>query len=260
MRVWNIIMLCCLIVCAGCSPGNSPKRTTKRLSDAITNQALEDFLDCFYFTNERPESMSDSDYLDYLKKQPVVAGFIVDGFILGADDSVKIRIISEKPFEEDKREVKLCWVFLDGSESKIQTWYFINIDGTWKIHGDLTYRSIWGEPGEDVPKDKTEEPEIPEGTIVQYYKVDVKPKPINLPKHEYPQHVKKAGIEGNTVVQVLVDTNGTVLDTKIIKSSGNDALDKAAVVAAKKATFTHPQHKGKAVRVWVAIPMKFELE
>ncbi len=102
-------------------------------------------------------------------------------------------------------------------------------------------------------------PTGPEIEIVPYYKVEVKPKPISIPKPQYPELARRAGIEGNSVVKALVDIDGSIIEAKILKSSGNQMLDQAALAAAMKAKFTPAKQRDKFVRVWVSIPIKFQL-
>ncbi len=102
-------------------------------------------------------------------------------------------------------------------------------------------------------------PTGPEIEIVPYYKVEVKPKPINIPTPKYPDLARRAGISGNTVVKALVDIDGSIIQASILKSSGNQMLDQAALEAARKAKFTPAKQRDKLVRVWVSIPIKFEL-
>jgi protein TonB len=102
-------------------------------------------------------------------------------------------------------------------------------------------------------------PTGPEIEIVPYYKVEVKPQPINIPKPSYPELARKAGIEGTTVVKALVDIDGSIVDVKVLKSSGNQMLDQAALVTARNAKFTPAKQRDKFVRVWVSIPIRFQL-
>jgi len=102
-------------------------------------------------------------------------------------------------------------------------------------------------------------PTGPEIEIVPYYKVEVKPRPINIPKPRYPELARKAGIEGNTVIKALVNIDGTIIEAKVLKSSGNQMLDQAALAAARRAKFTPAKQRDKFVRVWVSIPIKFQL-
>jgi protein TonB len=102
-------------------------------------------------------------------------------------------------------------------------------------------------------------PTGPEIEIVPYYKVEVKPQPINIPKPQYPDLARRAGIEGTTVVKALVDVDGSIIEVKVLKSSGNQMLDQAALAAAMRAKFTPAKQRDKYVRVYVSIPMRFQL-
>jgi protein TonB len=103
---------------------------------------------------------------------------------------------------------------------------------------------------------RTTDTDIP---IVPFWKVEVKPKPVKIPVPNYPEMARTAGIEGQAVVEALVDVDGTVADARILKSAGNTALDQAAVEAAMRSTFTPAKQRDQAVRVWVSIPFRFTL-
>jgi protein TonB len=103
---------------------------------------------------------------------------------------------------------------------------------------------------------RTEETDIP---VVPFWKVEVKPQPINIPVPAYPDMARTAGIEGQAVVEALVDVDGSVADARILKPSGNASLDQAAVDAAMKAKFSPAKQRDMAVRVWVSIPFRFTL-
>ncbi len=103
-------------------------------------------------------------------------------------------------------------------------------------------------------------PTGPDIEIVPYYKVEVKPQPVFNPVPKYPELAKQAGIEGTTVVKMLVDIDGSVRDVKILKSSGNQMLDQSALAAAKQSKFTPAKQRDKFVRVWVSRPFRFKLQ
>jgi periplasmic protein TonB len=103
---------------------------------------------------------------------------------------------------------------------------------------------------------RTDETDIP---VVPFWKVEVKPQPINIPVPTYPDMARTAGIEGQAVVEALVDVDGSVADARILKPSGNASLDQAAVDAAMRAKFSPAKQRDKAVRVWVSIPFRFTL-
>jgi protein TonB len=99
----------------------------------------------------------------------------------------------------------------------------------------------------------------PDIEIVPYYKVEVKPQPVSIPVPQYPELARQAGIEGKAVIKALVDIDGSIIAVQVLKSSGNQMLDEAALVAARKAKFTPAKQRDKFVRVWVSIPMSFRL-
>jgi len=102
----------------------------------------------------------------------------------------------------------------------------------------------------------TAETDIP---VVPFWKVEIKPQPVNIPVPTYPDMARSAGIEGQSVVEALVGTDGSVSDARILKSSGNSSLDAAAVEAAMRSKFTPAKQRDKPVRVWVSIPFRFTL-
>jgi len=87
------------------------------------------------------------------------------------------------------------------------------------------------------------------------------PIPLNTPHPKYPAKAKKEGREGKVLVQILVDLDGSVMQTRVAKSSGQPDLDKAATEGAKKFKFK-PAMAGDPpvpVRVWVTMPIDFHL-
>ncbi len=102
-------------------------------------------------------------------------------------------------------------------------------------------------------------PTGPDIEIVPYYKVEVKPQPIFQPKPRYPDLARRAGIEGQAVVKALVDIDGSVMEVQILKSSGNQMLDEAALAAARQWKFSPAKQRDKFVRVYVSIPVNFRL-
>lgn len=109
-----------------------------------------------------------------------------------------------------------------------------------------------GKPGVGY-RIKTYPPTVP------FYKVEVKPTPKSVPVPVYPEAVRTAGIEGSAVIEALLDLDGTVMDARVLKSSGNQQLDEAAIEAAKLAKFTPAMQRDKPVRVWISIPYRFTL-
>lgn len=103
------------------------------------------------------------------------------------------------------------------------------------------------------------EPTGPKIPIVEYHKLGVKPKPLNNPVPKYPDLAIKAGIEGVTFVKILIDIDGSVIEVKILKSSGNQMLDQAALTAARLSEFSPAKQRDRFVRVWVSRKFTFQL-
>ena len=113
---------------------------------------------------------------------------------------------------------------------------------------ETEFAEVYTRPEESV--------EIP---VVAFWKVEKKPQPQYSPKPAYPERARAAEMEGQTIVEALVDIDGKVIDVRLVKSSGFDILDQAAMSTARKWTFTPAEQRGKPVRVWVNIPFNFSL-
>ncbi len=75
----------------------------------------------------------------------------------------------------------------------------------------------------------------------------------------YPMIAQRAGLEGTVVVQVTIGPDGTASDPEILRSA-HEVLDKTAVEAVLKQEFTPGRQRGRAVRVRMAIPVRFKLQ
>ena len=111
--------------------------------------------------------------------------------------------------------------------------------------------------GKSVVQDTTK------GKAVKQDLVDVDEYPTVLKSvtPKYPEEARKKGIEGEVVVQALVDKKGEVQDLKILKNqSGSEELGKAAMDAVKQWKFKPATKKGDTVSIRIAIPIKFRLD
>lgn len=79
------------------------------------------------------------------------------------------------------------------------------------------------------------------------------------PPPKYPLRARKKGYEGNVIIEVLVDKRGNVMDLKVFKSSGYEILDQSAMTAVKKWLFEPGTRDGKAAKMWVRVPIRFQL-
>jgi len=79
------------------------------------------------------------------------------------------------------------------------------------------------------------------------------------PRPTYPEAARREGWEGTVILRVLVDQEGKSRLVEVGRSSGFDALDRAASDAVKSWRF-HPAHSGqRKVESWVRIPVVFSL-
>lgn len=77
---------------------------------------------------------------------------------------------------------------------------------------------------------------------------------------EFPVELWDLGIEGETMLMIHVNLQGTVDSAVVEKSSGYAEFDSAAVAGARELRFI-PGRKGeKRVAMWARLPVKFEKE
>ena len=77
-------------------------------------------------------------------------------------------------------------------------------------------------------------------------------------KPEYPEFARRAGVEGQVIVQFVVDERGNVVDPVVVRSA-NDLLSEAALDAVRKVKFTPGQQRGRPVKVRFSLPVTFRL-
>jgi len=76
----------------------------------------------------------------------------------------------------------------------------------------------------------------------------------------YPRKARRMGYEGIVMLKVLVDENGRVDNLMLLKSSGYTVLDGAALSAVKKWLFEPGTEGGIKKKMWVKIPVRFDLK
>jgi protein TonB len=82
----------------------------------------------------------------------------------------------------------------------------------------------------------------------------------NSHEPEYPLQSRQLGEQGSVILQVLVGTDGGVLDTKLVQSSGYDRLDQAALREIKSVyRFVPGTVDGKPQPMWYTIKYNWKL-
>jgi protein TonB len=80
------------------------------------------------------------------------------------------------------------------------------------------------------------------------------------PAPVYPRRSQRLGEAGEVWLKVLISADGRAAQVLVVRSSGFDALDHAAVAAMKAAIFKPYAENGVAQAVWVQTPIAFHLE
>ncbi len=116
----------------------------------------------------------------------------------------------------------------------------------------------------DAPTAMTPAPAMPttEDTRVPPPQTMVEARPLYRvnPPPKYPAMARRRGYTGQVVLDVLVGRSGTVLELRVSTSSGYDMLDDAALAAVKTWVFEPGTRGRKKVKMWVRIPVRFELQ
>jgi TonB family protein len=79
------------------------------------------------------------------------------------------------------------------------------------------------------------------------------------PKPDYPESARNEGREGTVVLRVLVDEEGRSKSLTVSRSSGFEALDKAALNTVRRWRFNAARDGDQHVESWVNIPIVFRL-
>lgn len=109
-----------------------------------------------------------------------------------------------------------------------------------------------------VGKEAVEERQEPVREFVPFYKLDRPPVPVRPIKPPYPEEARRAGIEGEVLVEVWVDEKGAVKRVKILKSAGY-GFDEAVVNTIKNTPFQPALVHGRPVAARTYFKVKFVL-
>ena len=92
-----------------------------------------------------------------------------------------------------------------------------------------------------------------------FEKPDNPPVPVRTPPPQYPAQLKRDGVSGMVVVNVVIDADGSVEEVEVRKST-NSEFDAPAVEAVKQWRFKPAKKDGNAIRSKVALPLKFSAD
>jgi periplasmic protein TonB len=129
-------------------------------------------------------------------------------------------------------------------------------DENGKINWDA-FESGDGNGVGELPKEE-KEPDPDEWIDLQY-----EPKAVNMEAFKksvgYPDLAYQAGMEGKVVLKVLVDKRGNY-EKHIVLQDPHELLTKAVISKVSQLKFTPGIQAGRPVKVWVTIPVNFEIK
>ncbi|MBI3815333.1 MAG: energy transducer TonB [Nitrospinae bacterium] len=95
--------------------------------------------------------------------------------------------------------------------------------------------------------------------FVPLFKITRLPEFVRRIEAVYPESARKNNKEGVVILEVSIDSEGKVIEAKVIKGAGND-LDDAAIKSVKDSAFSPALSGDGAVAVKIRIPFRFELK
>jgi periplasmic protein TonB len=111
-----------------------------------------------------------------------------------------------------------------------------------------------------VTPEKPLAPPPPPVPVVEGVRITPKIDAKRSQEPEYPPTSRRLGEQGSLVLQVLVDTDGRVLDTKLVQSSGFERLDQAALDGVKADyRFLPGTLDGKPQQMWYTFKFTWKL-
>ncbi|MDD2721668.1 MAG: energy transducer TonB [Gallionella sp.] len=89
---------------------------------------------------------------------------------------------------------------------------------------------------------------------------DFKAAYLNNPRPAYPMAARRMGWEGRVILNVEVLAEGRCGGINVIRSSGHEILDNAAVSTVKGWHFVPARHAGQPITQWFKLPINFSFE
>ena len=113
---------------------------------------------------------------------------------------------------------------------------------------------------EKAPKLPTVQPGTASNDVVEFSALDKKPVVKNSVAPEYPESLQQSGTDGRVILQGIVEKDGTVSNIRVLKSSGHEAMDNAAIEAFQQFLFEPGEVNGEPVRTKVVVPFQFRVK
>ena len=120
-------------------------------------------------------------------------------------------------------------------------------------------------PIEDLPPPPTNDGAADISAAPVFTPMTVRPEIINRGAvqaalmREYPPILRDAGIGGTVEVWFFISEEGSVLDSRVSKSSGQVQFDQAALKVAGVVIFSPALNRDQTVQVWIQLPITFQV-
>jgi protein TonB len=131
---------------------------------------------------------------------------------------------------------------------------------------EVTARNDAGTPDDQYPGtspmdfgDFIHPPAPPSNRDDGFTAFDQMPVLVHFERPAYPKLARQAGFEGRVFVEVLIGEDGKVIGARIVSSEVSAAMERAALVAAKRCRFEPARQRTTPVKARVVIPFEFRL-
>lgn len=111
--------------------------------------------------------------------------------------------------------------------------------------------NIAGDPN-DLLGDIARNAAMSEGTA------DTKPRVLSRSPMQYPEAAMKKRIKGYVVINLLIDTDGSIEAAKVLQSSPPGVFDAAALSGIRSWRFAPGKYQGRPVKVWAKQKVRFD--
>ena len=111
--------------------------------------------------------------------------------------------------------------------------------------------NIAGDPN-DLLGDIARDAAMSEGTV------DTKPRVLSRSPMPYPASAMKKRIKGYVVINLLIDTDGSIETAKVLQSSPPGVFDAVALSGIRSWRFAPGKYKGRPVKVWAKQKVRFD--
>lgn len=100
--------------------------------------------------------------------------------------------------------------------------------------------------------------EIAKNAAMSEGTVDTKPRVLSRSPMTYPARAMKKRIKGYVVINLLIDTDGSIEAAKVLQSAPPGVFDAAALSGIRSWRFAPGKYKGRPVKVWAKQKVRFD--